>query len=68
MDTALVGRYYQGFAHHVVAIVRQFCSVVTRRTPEPTAVGWSAACDLAHHDDGRSTRVWAHCAATHEGR
>lgn len=57
VDTALVGRYCVGFAHHAVAIARQFCSVVTRRIPEPTAVGRSAACALAHHDDGRSTRV-----------
>jgi phosphate transport system protein len=57
VDTAMVGRYCVGFAHHAVAIARQFCSVVTRRIPEPTAVGRSAACELAHHDDGRSTRV-----------
>lgn len=57
VDTAMVSRYCVGFAHHAVAIARQFCSVVTRRIPELTAVGRSAACELAHHDDGRSTRV-----------
>ncbi|MGB6165536.1 MAG: PhoU domain-containing protein [Pseudonocardiaceae bacterium] len=37
VDTALIGRYYERFADHAVAIARQFCSVATRRMPEPAS-------------------------------
>ncbi len=35
MDTALIGRYYERFADHAVAIAGQACYLATGETPEP---------------------------------
>ncbi len=39
VDAALIGRYYERFGDHAVAIAQRFCSVVTKRIPEPAALG-----------------------------
>jgi phosphate transport system protein len=39
VDAALIGRYYERFGDHAVAIARQFCYVATGRIPEPHALG-----------------------------
>lgn len=39
VDTALIGRYYERFADHAVAIVRRMCSVAFNPIPEPDAPG-----------------------------
>ncbi|MGH3822518.1 MAG: phosphate signaling complex protein PhoU [Pseudonocardiaceae bacterium] len=36
VDAALIGRYYERFADHAVAIARQVCYMATGRMPEPT--------------------------------
>jgi|SRR3712207_6491237 len=38
-DAALIGRYYEGFADHAVAIARQVCYLTTDRVLEPDALG-----------------------------
>ena len=42
VDAALIGRYYERFGDHAVAIARQVCYMTTGRIPEPTAV-WTAS-------------------------
>jgi phosphate transport system protein len=37
VDTALIGRYYERFADHAVAIAGQVCYLATGRIPEPNA-------------------------------
>jgi phosphate transport system protein len=39
VDAVLIGRYYERFADHAVAIARQICYLVTGRIPEPDALG-----------------------------
>lgn len=39
VNAALIGRYYERFADHAVAIAQQSCYVITGRIPEPTALG-----------------------------
>ncbi len=39
VDAALIGRYYERFADHAVAIARQVCYLATGRIPEPDALG-----------------------------
>jgi len=38
VDAALIGRYYERFGDHAVAIARRFRSVATGWIPEPTAL------------------------------
>ena len=35
VNTALIGRYYERFADHAVAIAGQVCYLATGQTPEP---------------------------------
>jgi phosphate transport system protein len=42
VDAALIGRYYERFGDHAVAIARQVCYMATGRISEPTAV-WTAS-------------------------
>lgn len=35
VDAALIGRYYERFGDHAVAIARQICSLATGRPSEP---------------------------------
>jgi phosphate transport system protein len=37
VDAALIGRYYERFADHAVAIARQVCYLTTGRKPQPHA-------------------------------
>lgn len=39
VDAALIGRYYERFADHAVAIAGQVCYLATRRMPKPDALG-----------------------------
>jgi phosphate transport system protein len=39
VDAALIGRYYERFGDHAVAIARQVCYLATGWVPEPTALG-----------------------------
>ncbi len=39
VDAALIGRYYERFCDHAVAIARQVCYVATGQIPAPSAVG-----------------------------
>jgi phosphate transport system protein len=39
VDAALIGRYYERFADHAVAIARQMCSAAIDAIPEPDAAG-----------------------------
>ena len=38
VNAALIGRYYEGFADHAVAIAAQICYLTTGRIPEPFTV------------------------------
>ncbi len=42
VDAALIGRYYERFADHAVAIARQVCYLATGRIPELTALETSS--------------------------
>jgi phosphate transport system protein len=37
VDAALLGRYYERFGDHAVAIAQQACYLITGRLPQPTA-------------------------------
>lgn len=50
VDAALIGRYYERFADHAVAIARQVCYLVTGRIPGPVAWGTAGAAQFAHRD------------------
>ncbi|MDQ4103733.1 MAG: phosphate signaling complex protein PhoU [Actinomycetota bacterium] len=39
VDAALIGRYYERFADHAVAIAREVCYLATGRIPEPCPLG-----------------------------
>lgn len=52
VDAALIGRYYERFADHAVAIARQMCYPATDRISQPDARGLtSSGQPLAHHDE-----------------
>jgi phosphate transport system protein len=51
VDAALIGRYYERFADHAVAIARQVCYMVSGRISEPTAVRAGSGPALFHHED-----------------
>jgi phosphate transport system protein len=38
VDAALLGRYYERFSDHAVAIARQACYIITGGIPEPIAL------------------------------
>jgi phosphate transport system protein len=42
VDAALIGRYYERFGDHAVAIARQVCYMATGHIPEPTAL-WTTS-------------------------
>jgi phosphate transport system protein len=42
VDAALIGRYYERFGDHAVAIARQVCYMATGRLPEPAGL-WTAS-------------------------
>ena len=55
VDAALIGRYYERFADHAVAIARQMGYLAIDRISEPDAAGLTqSGHPLDHHDDPSS--------------
>jgi phosphate transport system protein len=70
VDAALIGRYYERFADHAVAIARQVRYLVIDRISEPDAPGLASSGQaLTHHDDlTRDSRQVAATGQTEQSR